>query len=86
MTFDETLETYRQKRDELRTAQSNLDKLANERRKLSKEIAQAHRAYKTAHREYLDLANQLQPELNKEIHAHPMPADLSESLEDTEKE
>lgn len=86
MTFDETLEKYRAKREELRTAQGNLDKLANERRRLSKEIAAGHRTYKSAHREYLDLAAKLGPALSLEINAHPMPADLSDKLQDEEKE
>ena len=86
MPLETALETYREKRKEVRELQSHLDKLANDRRKLSKDIAQGHRSYKTKHRELLEAQAALKPELDKEVQAHPLPADLTESITDTERE
>jgi len=85
-TFDEALEHYRNLRSELRGLQSDLDKLANERRKVSKDIAAKHGDYKRKRKQYLEAANVLMPELNKEIQAHPLPADLTADLTDSENE
>jgi len=85
-TFDDSLENYRNLRTELRGIQSDLDKLANERRRISKEIASKHGEYKRKRKQYLEAANTLMPELNKEIQAHPLPADLTADLTDSENE
>ena len=86
MTFDDAYTNYKTKRHELRELQGDLDKLANERRELTKKIKATHRADKAKHREYVDAMGQLIPELNKEVTAHPMPADLSNEIADEESE
>jgi hypothetical protein len=44
-----------------------------------------HRLYKAKHRELLEAMAVLVPELNKEVQAHPMPADLSDAIKDEKK-
>ena len=86
MTFDDAYTNYITKRNNLREVQGELDKLGNERRRISKEIKAKHREYKTKHRELVDAMGQLVPELNKEVQAHPFPADMTDVLLDNEKE
>jgi hypothetical protein len=86
MTFDEALKNYREKRQILSDLQSTMDKKANERRALSKDLKALHFEYKRSYKELLIAQELLVPELQKEVKSRQMTPDLAALIEDNERE
>ena len=71
-TFDESLQTYREKREELRALQGEIQIDINQYEQMGKAIGTKKRRYNVVRKQMMGAHDALIPELKKEAAAHPV--------------